>query len=116
MFRSGDFFEDFVSGLGPDEWVGVGIVLFQVLHDGVFQLGDALEGAAHKQAAGRAGVDPETDTAAANRARLGRTLTPAAANSQGRVSPFVCGYRANWRGGRYFSIADVQISSEKRGV
>ena len=46
MFRSSDFFEDFISGLGPDEWLGVGIVLFEVLHDGVFQLGDALEGAA----------------------------------------------------------------------
>jgi hypothetical protein len=52
LFRSGDFFENFVSGLGPDEWLGVGIVLFQVLHDGVFQLGDALEGAASNAVSG----------------------------------------------------------------
>jgi hypothetical protein len=57
LFRSGDFFEDFVGGLGPDEWFGVGIVFFQVLHDGVLQLGDAFEGAASNALSGDLGEE-----------------------------------------------------------
>jgi hypothetical protein len=41
LFRSGDFFEDLARRLGPEEGFGIGIVVFQVLHDGRFQLGDA---------------------------------------------------------------------------
>ena len=57
MFRSGDFFEDFVSGLGPDEWFGVGVVFFQILHDGVLQLGDAFEGATSNTVSGDLGEE-----------------------------------------------------------
>ena len=45
MFRPGDLFEDFAGGLGPDEGLGIGIMVFQVLHDGAPEFGDALEGA-----------------------------------------------------------------------
>ena len=46
MFRTGDFFEDFAGRLGPDEGFGIGIVVFQVVHDRALELGDTLEGAA----------------------------------------------------------------------
>ena len=46
LFRAGDFFEDFGGGLGPDEGLGVGIVVVEVVHDGGFEFGDAVEDAA----------------------------------------------------------------------
>ena len=39
----GDFFEDFVRRLGPDEGLGVGIVVLQVFHDSSLELGDVFE-------------------------------------------------------------------------
>jgi hypothetical protein len=42
----GDFFEDFARRFGPDEGLWVGIVIFEVFHDGAFQVGDAFEDAA----------------------------------------------------------------------
>jgi hypothetical protein len=41
----GDFFEDWAGRPGPDEGLGVSIVVVQVFHDGVLEFGDALEGA-----------------------------------------------------------------------
>jgi hypothetical protein len=35
LFRTGDFFEDFACRLGPDEGLGIGIVVLQVIHDGI---------------------------------------------------------------------------------
>ena len=46
MFRTGDFFEDFVGGFGPDERLWIGIVVVQVVMDSALKFGDALEGAA----------------------------------------------------------------------
>lgn len=46
MFRTCDLFEDFTCGLCPDEGLGVGVVVFEVVHDGMLQLGDAFENAA----------------------------------------------------------------------
>ena len=46
MLRSGDLFEDFAGGLGPDEGFWVGIVVFQIFHDGALELCDAAERAA----------------------------------------------------------------------
>jgi hypothetical protein len=34
-------FEDFVGELGPDEWLGIGVVVVEVVHDCVLQFGDA---------------------------------------------------------------------------
>ena len=45
MFRTGDFFEDFVGGFGPDERLWIGIVVVQVVMDSALKFGDALEGA-----------------------------------------------------------------------
>ena len=39
--RSPDFFDDLLGGFSPDERLGVAVVLFDVSHDGVNQLGDA---------------------------------------------------------------------------
>ena len=38
--RSADFFDDFLGGLSPDERLGVAVVLFDVAHDSVNQLGE----------------------------------------------------------------------------
>ena len=46
MFGPGDLFEDLAGRLGPGEWLGVCVVVFQVFHDGAFELRDTLEGAA----------------------------------------------------------------------
>jgi hypothetical protein len=45
LFRRGDLFEDFAGRLGPDEGLGIGIVVFQVLHDGALEFSNAFEGA-----------------------------------------------------------------------
>jgi transposase len=58
LFRAGDFFEDFAGGLGPDEGLGVGIVVFEIVHDGAFELGDACEDAAADAVAGDLGEEP----------------------------------------------------------
>ena len=57
MFRTGDFFEDFTGGLGPDEGLGIGIVVVEVIHDGGLELGDAREGAASNAVAGDLGEE-----------------------------------------------------------
>jgi hypothetical protein len=49
LFRTGDFFEDFAGGLGPDEGLGIGVVVLEVVHDGAFELADALEGAGSRR-------------------------------------------------------------------
>ena len=46
LFRAGDFLEDGGCGSGPDERLGAGVVLFEVVHDRGLQLGDGVEGAA----------------------------------------------------------------------
>ena len=58
MFRTGDLFEDFAGRLGPDEWLGVCVVVFQVFHDGAFELRDTLEGAAADTFSGDLGEEP----------------------------------------------------------
>lgn len=58
MFRAGDFFEDFARGFGPYEGLGIGIVLFQVFHDGRVQFGNAFEGVATDSVAGDLGEEP----------------------------------------------------------
>ena len=58
MFRPGDLFEDLAGRLGPDEWLGVCIVVFQVFHDGAFELRDTLEGAAADTFSGDLGEEP----------------------------------------------------------
>ena len=58
MFRSGDHFEDLAGRLGPDEWFGICIVLFQVFHDGTFELLDTFEDAAANTFSGDLGKEP----------------------------------------------------------
>ena len=58
MFRSGDLFEDLARGLGPDEGLGIGIVVLQVFNDCILELGDALEGAAADAFSGDLGEEP----------------------------------------------------------
>ena len=43
--RSPDSFDDLLGGLSPDERLGVAVVLVNVAHDGINQLGDASEDA-----------------------------------------------------------------------
>ena len=57
MFRSGDFFEDFAGGLGPDEGLWTGIVVFEVFHDGALEFGDTLEGTAADAVSGYLGEE-----------------------------------------------------------
>jgi len=44
--RTGDFGEDFFGGFGPEEGLWVGIVVFQVVVNGGFELGNGGEDAA----------------------------------------------------------------------
>ena len=44
--RTDDFWEDFFCRFGPDEGLGVGIVMVEVLVDGRFELGNGGEDAA----------------------------------------------------------------------
>ena len=44
--RAGDLCEDFFGGFGPDERLGVGIVVFEVVVNGSFEFGDGGEDAA----------------------------------------------------------------------
>ena len=46
MFRTGDFFEAFVGGFGPEERLWISIVVVQVVMDSALKFGDAVEGAA----------------------------------------------------------------------
>ena len=57
MFRPGDLFEDFAGRFGPDEGLGVGIVVLQVFHDGALEFGDALERAAPDTVSGDLGKE-----------------------------------------------------------
>ena len=52
------FFEDSGGGSGPDEGFGVGIVVIEVLLDGGFEFGDALEDTAANAVLG----DPAKET------------------------------------------------------
>jgi len=54
LFRSGDFVRDSVGCCGPDERLGIGIVVVQVTFDGVFEVGDAVEDAASDGVVGAA--------------------------------------------------------------
>lgn len=58
MFRTGDLFEDLARRLGPDEGLGVGIVVLQVFHNGAVELRDALEDAAADAVSGDLGEEP----------------------------------------------------------
>lgn len=58
MFRPGDLFEDLTGRLGPDEWLGVYIVIFLVFHDGAFELRYTLEFAAANTFSGDLGEEP----------------------------------------------------------
>ena len=57
MFRTCDLFEDFTCGLCPDEGLGVGVVVFEVVHNGLLQLGDAFENAAANAFSGDLGEE-----------------------------------------------------------
>ena len=54
MFRTGDFPEDFARGFGPDEGLGIGVVVLLVIH---LELGDAVEGAATNAVSGDLGEE-----------------------------------------------------------
>jgi hypothetical protein len=43
LFRPSDFFEDIAGRFGPDECLGVGIVVLQVFHDGALSSGTLLK-------------------------------------------------------------------------
>ena len=57
MLRSGELFEDFAGGLGPDEGFWVGIMVFQIFHDGALALCDAAERAASDAFSGDLGEE-----------------------------------------------------------
>jgi hypothetical protein len=58
MLRTGDLFEDFAGGPCLDERFGVGIVKVEIVHDGGFDVGDALEDAAPYTLAYDLGEEP----------------------------------------------------------
>jgi len=57
LFRAGDSLENFACRLGLDEGFGIGIVVLQVIHNGVLELGDALEGPAANAVSGDLGEE-----------------------------------------------------------
>src|SRR4029077_17207316 len=65
----GDFFEDFACGLGPDEGLWIGIVVFQVFHDRTFEFGDILEGTAADAVSGDLGKEALNHVAPRGRGR-----------------------------------------------
>ena len=58
LFRTGDLSEDFAGGLCPDEGLGAGVVVFEIVHDGALQFGDAFEDAAANAFFGDLGKKP----------------------------------------------------------
>ena len=58
MLRTGDLFEDFAGGLGPDEGFWTGVVMVEIVHDGAFELADALEDAATNPLPSDLGEEP----------------------------------------------------------
>jgi hypothetical protein len=57
MFRTRDVVEDYPCGLCPDEGLGVCVVVFEVVHDGSVQLGNAFEDAAADEFSGDLGEE-----------------------------------------------------------
>ena len=57
MFSTSDFFENVSGGGGPHERFGLGIVGFEVVHDGLLQFGDASEDAASDALVGDLGKE-----------------------------------------------------------
>jgi hypothetical protein len=57
LFRTGDFFEDFDRRRGPDERLVVGIVVFQVFHNGALEFSDGFEGTAADSVSGDLGEE-----------------------------------------------------------
>ena len=57
MLRTGDLFEDLASGLCPDEGFWAGVMVVEIVHDGGFEIGDALEDAAPDTLAGDLGEE-----------------------------------------------------------
>ena len=58
MLRTGDLFEDLASGLCPDEGFWAGVMVVEIVHDGGFEIGDALEDAAPNTLPGDLGEEP----------------------------------------------------------
>ena len=58
LFRTGDLFEDLTGRLGPDEGLGVGIVVLQIVQDGALEFCDAFEGAASDAFSSDLGEEP----------------------------------------------------------